>query len=449
MKNVTHICSTETALWQELPPVRGGGRAPKTVVVDAGEEKQIIDGFGGCFNELGHIALATTDAAVQAQVLGELFSDTGCGFTLCRMPMASNDFSTSYYSFNEVRNDYAMEHFAIDRDRLELIPYIRKALAIRPGLRLWASPWCPPQWMKMSGVYQCSAANANWGQAEGHDCRDLQEASYIREEPEVLRAYALYFVKFVQAYRDAGITIGAIHPQNEVFASQIFPSCLWKKEVMVDFIVNYLKPAFDAHGLDTAIWFGTMNGGDYGYADHVLSDPRIRRIVAGVGLQWFGKEIVAEIHARHPEYAIMQTESECRGGRNDWRDAMYIFGQLRHYFEHGASSYMYWNMILDEYGLSNWGWRQNSLVTINRQTGRVVYNPELYVMKHFSRYVRPGARRLSTVADGMLFFRNTDGSGVAVFANQDENPAALAMTYGGSTAVVEAPPKSINTVHLT
>ena len=444
--NCTHIRSTAASCWQVASALASEEAPQKTIDLDGGAVRQTIDGFGGCFNELGHMALCSAAAETQQRVMEELFSDQGCGFSLCRMPVGANDFSTSYYSFNEVRNDYGMEHFSIERDHKEIIPYIRKALAIRPGLGLWASPWCPPQWLKQSGVYQCAAANANWGQEEGHDCKDLKETSYIREEKEVLKAYALYLAKFVQAYAGEGIIIGAVHPQNEVFAAQIFPSCLWKKEVMVDFMVNYLKPAFDAHRLDTAIWFGTMNGGDYEYVDYILSHPEVCRIATGVGLQWFGKEIVEKIHAQHPGYRIMQTESECRGGRNDWRDAMYTFKQMRHYFNNGAASYMYWNLILDEFGLSNWGWRQNSLVSVNKHTGEAVYNPELYVMKHVSHFVRPGACRIESGNPEVLLFRNGDGAMVAVLAN--ESPAAQVVEFVGQghAAAVTLPPESVNTV---
>jgi glucosylceramidase len=442
----THVTSTKAARWQTVSPVADGQAPQKTISLDGAAARQTIDGFGGCFNELGHIALCTAGSETQQRVMTELFADEGCAFSLCRMPVGSNDFSTSYYSFNDVRDDYQMEHFSIERDRKELIPYIRKAQAIRPGLELWASPWCPPQWMKQSGVYQCAAANANWGQEEGHDCDDLRDASYIREEKQVLKAYALYFVKFVQAYANEAIRIGAIHPQNEVFAAQIFPSCLWKKEVMVEFMVNHLQPAFAAHGLDTEIWFGTMNGGDYEYVDYILSNPEVRRVASGIGLQWFGKEIVEKINTQHPHYRIMQTESECRGGRNDWRDAMYIFGQMRHYFNNGASSYMYWNLILDEFGLSNWGWRQNSLVSVDKHTGEAVYNPELYIMKHFSHFVRPGASRIESGDPEVLLFRNADGKEVAVLANESAATQVVEFVRDGHALAVSVPPESVNTV---
>lgn len=130
-------------------------------------------------------------------------------FTICRLPIGASDYAEQWYSHNEVDGDVAMDHFSIERDFKYLIPYIKEALRYNPDLRLFASPWSPPTWMKFPKAY-------NYGT--------------LRWEKEILEAYALYFVKFVEAYREAGITIHQVHVQNEVIADQKFPSCMWTGE---------------------------------------------------------------------------------------------------------------------------------------------------------------------------------------------------------------------------
>ena len=107
-------------------------------------KQQEVDGFGGCFNELGWEALNLLPKAEKDQIIKSLFDTIdGCKFNLCRMPIAANDYALDWYSFNEVDGDFAMENFSIERDRQLLIPYINEAKKYNPHVQIWASPWCP------------------------------------------------------------------------------------------------------------------------------------------------------------------------------------------------------------------------------------------------------------------------------------------------------------------
>ncbi len=412
---------------------------------------QTIDGFGGCFNELGWRALSVLNPVAREEVLRELFDpQTGCRFNLCRMPMGANDFATGWYSYNETPGDLGMKNFSIARDREAIIPFIQAAREIQPALRLWASPWCPPSWMKVSGRYASSSVNSNWGQGEGNSSTDLVRASHLKNDPDILRAYADYFVKFLQAYRVEGIPVEAVHPQNEVFANQIFPSCLWTKELLVTFIADYLRPAFRRAGLDTAIWLGTINGDDREYVEWALNHPRLAGIIEGVGVQWAAKKVLPGLR-RPPRLKIMQTESECHNGSNSWEKGLATFGLLCHYFAHGANSYMYWNLALDEWGLSNWGWRQNSMVTVNHATGEVVYNPDFFIMRHFSGAVQTGARYLQSAGLSEMnhaVFLNPDGSVVAMVENPADSEEQISVELDGGACAVKFPSRSVSTLWL-
>ena len=420
------ISTTQQRPWRESwarPAGRGGN------LTFSGAEHQTMTAFGGCFNELGWIALKALPPARRRQVLAQLFDPTnGCRFSLCRLPIGASDYAAEWYSHNEHDGDFAMRQFSIARDRDYLIPYIRQAQALRPDLRLFASPWSPPTWMKRPKAYN--------------------HGTFVMAQ-KYLKAYAVYFRKFVEAYRKEGLTINQLHPQNEPLADQKFPSCLWTGEQMATFIGGYLGPELKRAGLDTEVWLGTLNTDDFnGWPRTVLSHPTARRYVRGVGLQWAGKGMVQRLAEAYPAVSLMQTENECGDGQNSWPYAEYIFELMRHYLDNGVSAYIYWNMILAPGGRSTWGWKQNAMITVDPATGKVTLNPEFYVMKHVTRFVDPGAVRLGLAGEwtgNAVAFRNPNGRRVVVAHNPFATPAALAIA-GGCRATL--PPHSFNTFVL-
>lgn len=378
-----------------------------------GNSYQAIRGFGSCFNELGWLALQTVSEQERNQIIKELFDPEEMNFTFNRAPVGANDFADHWYSYDEVEGDYELKHFSVERDEQVLIPYIHAAQHWQPDMKLFASPWSPPTWMKRPKAY-------NYGR--------------LVMTPENLKAYAQYLVKYVQAYAEHGIAVNQLHVQNEVFADQKFPSALWDAESMKVFIRDYLGPAFEAAGLDTDIWLGTLNGpedmaftGGYGmkldnynrYVDEILFDTDARKYIKGISYQWAGRAAIQRTHASWPEIELIQSESECGNGENTWEYAEYVFHLVNHYFRNGATAYTYWNMILDDQD-STWGWWQNSLFTITADTHEIRRNPEYYIMRHFSQYVKPGAVVLGTTGhfNSMgIAFRNPDGSLVVVVQN--------------------------------
>ncbi|HXV30603.1 MAG TPA: glycosyl hydrolase, partial [Sinorhizobium sp.] len=260
---------------------------------------QNFKGFGGCFNELGWRALQLLEEPTRREVLHALFSKDGCAFNYCRLPIGASDYAESWYSHNETDGDFAMETFSIARDRRSLIPYIEAARAVRGGdFHLFASPWSPPTWMKFPKAH--NHGTLVW-------------------EPRHRRAYADYFVRFVKAYAEAGIPIHAVHVQNEPNSDQKFPSCIWTGAKMRDFIRDDLGPAFRAAGLDTEIWAGTIERGDFnGWAGTIFSDPEAAAYIKGVGFQWAGRHAVQRTRQAYPDLPIVQTENECGDGANGW-----------------------------------------------------------------------------------------------------------------------------------
>lgn len=409
-----------------------------------GEEGQKLKGFGGCFNELGYIALSKIGEEERNAVFKELFEEAGCNFNFCRLPIGASDYAAEWYSHNEWENDFFMEHFSIERDYKYLLPYVKTALKHKPDIKFFASPWSPPTWMKHPKAY-------NYGT--------------LRMEPEILKAYALYFKKFIEAYESEGVDITQLHIQNEPFADQKFPSCRWSAEQFRVFIRDYLGPFFEKENLDTEIWLGTLNGPEdmsftmmgmvldnYNrYVDHILFDEEARKYISGIGYQWAGRNVIAKTHESFPELQLMQTENECGEGRNSWEYAEYVFSLIRHYFNQGVNAYTYWNMVLEPEGESTWGWKQNSMITINPATGEVIYNPEFYVMKHYAHFIKPGAVRLKTKGHWNSMasaFKNPSGDLVVVIQNALERPQKFTFEGEGKSFTVLLEKNSFNTFVL-
>lgn len=432
---VRWIGTTEKSIWKSYanPLIeKYDGNKQHLIEIYPSNKLQQIDGFGGCFNEKGMDALSVLPESKKQEVIRQLFDTiSGCKFVIGRMPIGASDYAMDYYSLDDNPGDFEMAHFSIERDKKYLIPYIKLAMKYNPDLKIWGSPWSPPAWMKVNNHYACQG---------------MQDSCHIKWEPKILNAYALYFQKYVNAYRKEGIHVYSVHIQNEPYACQGFPSCLWTGAQMRDFIRDYLGPRLS--GLNTEIWLGTINNGNYeDCAGVVLSDPEAAKYIKGVGYQWDGKFAIAATLAKHPEMKIMQTESECGANENNLKSALYTYSLIDHYLKSGANSYMYWNMILDKGGLSSWGWPQNSMISINRNTLEVSYNMEFYVMKHFAHFVKSGASLLSTSGydENVLAFNNPDNEIVVVLMNDTQFSKTYTIKINNSMFNAEVPGFSFNT----
>ncbi len=450
-----HIYTTEEAAWQNGEAVEEAeGCDCLDLTVDVSRKGQQIQGFGGCFNELGWTSLSLLTPQDRDKVIKELFSPGyGANFTICRMPIAANDFARKWYSYNEVRDDFNMYNFSIDNDYETLIPFIKSALAENPELKIWASPWCPPSWMKHNGHYASVYTGENYDEAyrngmakekEGFEGTDM----FILE-PQYLKAYALYFKKFLQAYREEGIDIYGVMPQNEFNSAQIYPSCCWTAEGLATFIGDYLGPELEDENVD--IMFGTFERPNYLMVDTVLTHPTAGKYIKAVGFQWAGKDAIADFRNKYPDMPLYQTEQECGDGKNDMKGLKHSCGLLKHYIDNGISVYDYWNISLLKGGISRWGWAQNSLVTVDPETRSFEYTLEYYLMKHISHFVKPGAYKLEVEGNAetsSLVFENPDGRVVALFMETEGSDKNVKITLGETQKTFHIKANSINTIVL-
>ena len=430
------VTTTELEPWTEMKTISFvSSDEDPDIIIETSNTLQIIEGFGTCFNELGWTSLQRLSEIDREGIFKELFEPgIGANFTICRMPVAANDFSRDWYSYNETENDFEMTNFNINNDRETLIPYIKTAQKFNPELKIWASPWSPPQWMKYNRHYAAKSVlgnselqSAKWGmdmrginnglppEREGKEGTDM-----FIQEPQYFEAYASYFSKFIEAYKSEGIDIFMVMPQNEFNSTQIFPSCTWTATGLAEFIGKYLGPAMEK--LNVQLMFGTMERPAEALVDTILNDEKAKKYVSGLGFQWAGKNAVPGIHKRYPGMTLYQTEQECGNGKNDWANCIYSWSLMKHYIKNGTNAYMYWNTSLDEGGISTWGWKQNSLVSVDTTKNTFKYNHEYYLLKHVSHFVMPGATCLKTSGsfDNLLAFKNPDLSIILVLQN-DKN----------------------------
>lgn len=451
---VEWVYSTPKAQWNEQGIISSNPNKDNTIAIDINAEEQTIDGFGGCFNELGWEALNIVAEEKKQAIIKDLFDvNDGCKFNKCRMPIGANDYAIDWYSHNETPGDFAMEHFSIKRDKKRLVPYIKLAKQHNSDLKIWGSPWCPPTWMKTNNHYACKPDSVNDLAEEGRGIDEgarevaLPVVTQFRMEEKYLDAYALYFSKFIDAYKKEGIDIYGVHVQNEPNSCQNFPSSIWVPQDLARFIGYHLGPKLSESHPGLEIWLGTIERPQVDRVSEIINFPNVKQYITGVGFQWGGKGAIKDVRASHPDLQLMQTETECGDGSNDWNAAEYTYNLMTHYFNNGANTYLYWNMVLDESGKSQWGWKQNSMISVDRSTKKVTYNPEFYLMKHFSAFIEIGAKKVVSSDKNCLAFKNSN-SLVIVYYNIG-NETEKTFEIGSQHFSAELKAKSFNTFNVT
>jgi len=454
-ERVKFITTTETAPWQTgaaLRPTFSWNMLNLNVdakSMPAGNRP--MEGFGTCFNELGWTSLSALSDEDRDSVMKELFDPAaGARLSYCRMPIGANDFATEAYSYDETDGDFALKDFSIEHDRKTLIPFIHEAKRHQPKLRLWASPWTPPSWMKRNHFYAEAKGYPQMGFKDNGirpDQVGREGEDMFIQEPRYFDAYARYFGRFIDAYRAEGIQVGMVMPQNEFNSAQNFPSCTWTAEGLTKFI-HSLGPEMRKRDVD--VFFGTLERGNPKLLETVMADPVSGGFIKGVGTQWAGKNALPAIHREFPQLAIFQSEQECGDGRNAWSYTGYCWQLMKHYFRSGACGYMYWNISTDMSGASSWGWKQNSLVSVDTEAKTFRYNHDYYLLKHLTHFVDVGAKLVEATGscDDALAFVNPDGGVAVLLRNELAEPQMVQVQLKDRGIAVELQANSIGTLSV-
>jgi len=401
----------------------GQAGAADTITIDPGQTYQTMTGFGASFTDSS--SWLVWNSPQRDSIMTKLFDPRqGIGLSMVRQPIGASDFSRSAYTYDDVpkgQTDPDLTRFSIAHDESYVLPLLRRAREINPQTTFMASPWSAPAWMKTSG--------------------ELIGGSLKRE---YYQAHANYLVKFLQAYRDAGVPISLVTPQNEPeFSPANYPGMLMSAQDQADFVGGALGPAIEKAGLDTRVLAFDHNWDRPGYPIDVLRNSAAARYIAGSAFHCYGGQPDAQtnVHNTFPGKDVYF--SECSGIKTGdeavtfadtlgWQTRNLVIGATRNW----AKSVVLWNLALDQNGGPTMNCTTCTGVTTVKGDGTVTYNAEYYVLGHISKFVKPGAVRIGSNTFGQgnvedVAFRNPDGSTVLLVHNSGSGTRAFDVTSAG------------------
>jgi glucosylceramidase len=400
-----------------------------TICVDPAVRYQSMLGFGCSFEEATVYNLRRMPEG--DRVLRSLVDPVeGAGWNLMRICLGSSDFTARpYYSYDDVPpgvTDLALERFSIQKDvEYGIVDTVKKAMACNPDLKIFASPWSPPRWMKSSGS-MCGG----------------------RLLPEYYETAARYYRMAVQAYKAEGIPIHAVTLQNEpLMVHRKYPTCRFTWQEQRDFL-HHVRQEFDAHRLQTEIWIFDHNFNQaMDYPARILEDPRAYAAADGVAFHAYEGRVeqMGQLHEAYPEKDLYFTEY------STWRSSG--IEKILSYLRNGSRSYNAWVTCLDDRRQPNAGPHPASptFVTVSSSDPSVYwYIPEYYMLGQISRYVQRGAHRIlsdegSVHAVTDAAFLNPDGTLVLVVVNQTERQHTFRVTAQGKQFTATVPEKTVAT----
>ncbi|MFK8160821.1 MAG: glycoside hydrolase family 30 beta sandwich domain-containing protein [Lewinella sp.] len=403
------------------------------VDIDTSTVLQTMDGFGAALTGSSAFVLNEHLSATNREaLLRELFTpEDGIGISFMRVTVGASDFSTSDYTYNDRPGggtDPDQSEFDLGRDLDHLVPVLQEIMAIRPDLKIMATPWSAPAWMKSNG--------------------DLRNGGQLRDD--LLGSYAQYFVAYLEAMADEGIPIYAISVQNEPLLASGYPTMEMAAGQQNEFIRDHLGPALDAAGLDTKIIIYDHNWDDIQYPLDILRDEATKDFIAGTAFHCYAGDVSAmsQVNAQHPDRGIYFTE--CSGGdfspdfgnNLSWNSDNLLVGATRNW----AKTVLFWNLALNENsGPQNGGCSNcRGVVTINAGNGSINRSVEYYLLGHVAKFVQPGAVRISTPTlrgqgISQVAFLNPDRTRVLVAFNHNNQASTLRVTEGGDSFLYRLP----------
>lgn len=398
------------------------GAAGPTIDVEDQKKFQTIDGFGFALTGGSAQLIIHMDADRRAALLKELFTTggDGIGISYLRVSVGASDMNDHVYSYDDLpegQTDLKMEKFSLGPDRADVIPVLKEILAINPRIKILASPWSAPLWMKTTGV------------ARGGVLR-----------PEYFGAYALYFVKYIQAMKAEGIAIDALTVQNEPLNEKNTPSMLMLESELADFIENDLGPAFQKAGIKTKIVLYDHNLDHPAYPLAILKDSKANKYVDGTGFHLYGGTVAAfdQVHNAFPNknlYFTEQSITERRSGGtfNIARPVSWVVvGATRHW----SRNVLLWNLAADPQAgpHTNDGGCTGCYGALTIDGNNVKRNIAYYTIAQVSKFVPDGSVRIdSNPSDSLpnVAFRTPEGKIVLLVANPSAQQADFSVRFHG------------------
>ncbi|MEO6813950.1 MAG: glycoside hydrolase family 30 beta sandwich domain-containing protein [Ginsengibacter sp.] len=414
------------------------------IFIDPTKTFQTMLGIGGALTDAAAETFFKLPKDKQQEILTAYYSkDKGIGYTLARTNIGSCDFSSDSYTYIQ-EGDSALKTFNIGYDKQFKIPFIKDAIAAAGGtLTLFATPWSPPAFMKTNN--------------------DLLHGGKLK--PEYYHSWAMYYTKFIKAYKAEGIPIYGISIQNEPMATQKWESCIYTAEEERDFLKNNLGPVMKKEGLGDKKIIGWDHNRDliYQRASTLLNDPESAKYLWGIGFHWYetwagGKPMydnVGLVHEAFPDKNLLFTEASNElfdiNKINEWRLAERYGESMIHDFNNGTVGWIDWNILLDQHGGPNHvGNFCFAAIHGNTHTGELMFTNSYYYIGQFSKFIHPGAKRIiSSPSRSPLqttAFKNEDGTIATVVLNEGDTKINYFLWINGKAAEVTSLPHSIQTL---
>ncbi|MCH1624542.1 glucosylceramidase [Fredinandcohnia sp. SECRCQ15] len=406
------------------------------VMVNPSETFQTWLGFGGAITESSAYNLNLVSQKHREEIITAYYDpDNGLGYNLGRVHINSSDFSLGNYDYVDYM-DETLASFSIEHEEKYVLPLLHdiEKVAGKP-LKLMASPWSPPSWMKTNN--------------------EMNHGGKLKREYDSL--WSKYFVKYIEAMNEKGISIWAVSIQNEPEAKQVWDSCLYSAEEERDFVRDHLGPTLAEANLDQVkiiIWDHNRDI-IVERASVVLNDPEASKYVWGIGNHWYISEEfenLTKVHELFPDKHLLFTEGCIEGGvkLGEWhtgeRYARNIIGDINNWLE----GFIDWNIVLDEQGGPNHvGNYCDAPVIIDSKKDIVHYNSSFYFIGHFSKYIQVGAKRIAVSVNNVKLaatgFNNPDGSNVIIILNETDNRQNFTLSIDEEFGEIDVPAHSITT----
>ncbi|OUR90957.1 glycosyl hydrolase family 30 [Flavobacteriales bacterium 34_180_T64] len=431
---------------------------------------QTITGFGGSFTESSAYLLNNLSKENRNKILEAYFGENGARYSLTRTHISSCDFSLNNYTYAPIEGDLNLDNFSIDEDRDDLIPMIKDAMAIsKEGFNIIASPWTAPPWMK---------DNKHWVGG--------------KLLPEYYDTYALFFTKYLDAYKAEGINIWGLTPVNEPHGNgNNWESMHFSPGEETDFVQNHLGPKLEADGKGeiNILGYDQNRAGLKEWVDVMYKNEVSSKYYAGTAIHWYEStydyfpKALQYAHEKAPNKYLIETEGCVDSQIPQWKDddwywrkeatdwgwewapeeqkylhpkyapvnryARDIIGCLNNWVE----GWVDWNMVLDRQGGPNWfeNWCVAPVI-VDTDIDEVYLTPLYYTLSHFSKYIRPGAKRIdfkcSDVDLMVTAASNPDGSFAVVVFNEGMVAKSFQLTLNDQSSLITINAQAIQTIIL-
>ena len=432
------------------------------------EAYQTITGFGGAFTESSAYLLNKLSKENRKKIIDAYFSPEGANYSLTRTHMNSCDFSLSNYSYTPVEGDRELKHFTIDEDKDDLIPFIKDAMAAsKDGFKIFGSPWTAAPWMK---------DNNKWVGG--------------KLLPEYYDTWALFFSKYVDAYKAEGIEIWGFTVENEPLGNgNNWESMHFSPDEMTNFVQHHLGPKLEADGKGDLIILGYDQNREHlkEWVDSQYKNEETSKYFDGTAIHWYAStfEVFPEelqyAHNKAPDKLLIQSEACVDSEIPKWQDDQWYWSKeatdwgwdwapekdkplhpkyapVNRYardiigcMNNWVDGWVDWNMVLDTKGGPNWfkNWCVAPVI-VDPEKDEVYLTPLYYTMAHFSKFIRPGAKRIgfenSDVSLMVTAAENQDGSVAVIVFNEGDIAKRFTLSLGEKTTDISINEKAIQTI---